>query len=264
MVMRGRVNRLGRLAGTALSFASFGIGALGLSLIWFPLLWLLSPDAVTRQRRAQAAIRFCFGLFLRLMSALGVMSYRIEGAERLQQDEGCLLVANHPSLLDYVLLASVLPRCDCIVKQALWRNPFVAGVVRAAGYLPNVAPERLLPLCEQQLATGGTLLIFPEGTRTTPGQPMQLQRGAANIAVRCQADLRLAHIICQPTTLTKQESWYHIPAHKPHFHVIISEKVAVDPFLADAQTPAVAARRLTDFLTNALMPNEQGLAWERQ
>ena len=262
--MRGRVNRLGRLVGTAISFALFGLGALLLSLVWFPLLWLFGRDSVVRQRRAQAAIRCCFRLFLRLMSALGVMSYRIDGAERLQQDEGCLLVANHPSLLDYVLLASVLPRCDCIVKQALWRNPFVAGVVRAAGYLPNVAPGRLLPLCEQQLAAGGTLLIFPEGTRTTPGQPMQLQRGAANIAVRCQADLRLAHIICQPTTLTKQESWYHIPPRKPHFHVIISEKVAVDPFLADAPTPAVAARRLTDFLTNALMPNEQGLAWERQ
>ena len=262
--MRGGVNRLWRLVGTAISFGSFGLGALGLSLIWFPLLWLFCRQALVRQRRAQAAIRCCFRLFLRLMSALGVMSYRIDGAERLQQDEGCLLVANHPSLLDYVLLASVLPRCDCIVKQALWRNPFVAGVVRAAGYLPNVAPERLLPLCEQQLTGGGTLLIFPEGTRTTPGQPMQLQRGAANIAVRCQADLRLAHIICQPTTLTKQESWYHIPARKPHFHVVISEKVAVDPFLVDAPTPAVAARRLTDFLTNALMPTEQGLVWERQ
>ena len=60
-----------------------------------------------------------------------------------------------------------------------------------------------------------------EGTRTTPGQPLRLQRGAANIAVRCGADLRLAHIHCQPTTLTKQESWYHIPTRKPHFHVMI-------------------------------------------
>lgn len=152
--MRSRVNRLGRLVGTAISFGSFGLGALGLSLIWFPLLWLCCREAAVRQRWAQATIRFCFRLFLRLMSALGVMSYRIDGAELLQQDEGCLLVANHPSLLDYVLLASVLPRCDCIVKQALWRNPFVAGVVRAAGYLPNVAPERLLPLCEQQLTAG--------------------------------------------------------------------------------------------------------------
>lgn len=262
--MRGGVNRLWRLAGTAISFSAFGIGALGLSLLWFPFLRLLCRDVAQRQRRAQAAIRCSFRLFLRLMSALGVMSYRIDGAELLQQDGGCLLVVNHPSLLDYVLLASVLPRCDCIVKQALWHNPFVGGVVRAAGYLPNVAPERLLPLCEQQLAAGGTLLIFPEGTRTTPGQPMQLQRGAANIAVRCQADLRLAHIICQPTTLTKQESWYHIPSRKPHFHVRIREKVAVTPFLQEAPSSAVAARHLTNFLTNALVPEEHGLAWERQ
>ena len=62
--MRGILNRLWRLLGTAISFGSFGLGALGLSLIWFPLLWLFCRQALVRQRRAQAAIRFCFRLFL--------------------------------------------------------------------------------------------------------------------------------------------------------------------------------------------------------
>jgi 1-acyl-sn-glycerol-3-phosphate acyltransferase len=258
------MNRGGRLLGTGVCFTLFGLGALLLSLVWFPLLWLFIRSPSRRQHSAQATIRCCFRAFLQLMSRLGVMSYQIEGAEILQQDSGCLLIANHPTLIDYVLLASVLPRCDCIVKQALWRNPFVALVVRAAGYLPNMAPERLLPLCEQQLAAGGVLLIFPEGTRTTPGQRPQLQRGAANIAVRCRADLRLAHIQCYPTTLTKQESWYHIPARKPHFQVTIREKIVVNNYLQAASTPAIAARYLTEFLTNALSPDEQGFAWERQ
>ena len=63
--MRGILNRLWRLLGTAISFGSFGLGALGLSLIWFPLLWLFCRQALVRQRRAQAAIRFCFRLFIR-------------------------------------------------------------------------------------------------------------------------------------------------------------------------------------------------------
>ena len=246
------MNRLWRLLATAFSFGLFGVGALLLTLAWFPWLRLACRSQARRRELAQGTIRHSFRFFLGVLSGLGVMSYKIEGAERLALDGGSLLVANHPSLIDYVLLASVAPRCDCIVKQALWQHPCFGGVIRAAGYLPNGEGEQLLAACRQRLAAGGLLLIFPEGTRTTPGQPLRLQRGAANIAVRCGADLRLAHILCQPSTLTKQESWYHIPTRKPHFHVMIGDKVAVAPFLCVA--PSVAARQLTEFLTQALLP----------
>lgn len=249
---RHSLNQCWRLLATALSFTLFGVGALLLTLGWFPWLQLACRGESKRRELAQGTIRRSFRFFLALISGLGVMSYKIEGAEQLAQDGGCLLVSNHPSLIDYVLLASVAPRCDCIVKQALWQHPFFGGVIRAVGYLPNGEGEQLLAACRQRLASGGLLLIFPEGTRTTPGQPLRLQRGAANIAVRCGADLRLAHIHCQPTTLTKQESWYHIPTRKPHFHVMIGDKVAVAPFLCVA--PSVAARQLTEFLTQALLP----------
>ena len=254
--MFARINRLWRLLATALSFLLFGGGALLLALCWFPLLSLVCRESAQRQRWAQRSICLSFRLFLGLLCALGVMSYRVEGEALLVDDAGCLLVANHPSLLDYVLLASLLPRCDCIVKQALWHNPFVRGVMRAAGYLPNVEAEQLLPLCQQKLAAGGVLLIFPEGTRSTPGQPLQLQRGAANIAVRCRADLRLVHILCRPGTLTKQAPWYRIPPSRPHFQVSIREKIAITPFVQDVASPAVAARQLTQFLTKALLPRE--------
>lgn len=254
--MPARINRLWRLVATAMSFALFGVGALLLALCWFPLLNLMCREPLRRQRWAQQSIFLSFRFFLRLLCVLGVMSYRVEGEALLADDGGCLLVANHPSLLDYVLLASLLPRCDCVVKQALWHNPFVRGVVRAAGYLPNVEAEQLLPLCQQKLASGGVLLIFPEGTRSTPGQPLQLQRGAANIAVRCRADLRLVHIVCRPGTLTKREPWYRIPSSRPHFQVTIREKIEIAPFLHDVASPAVAARQLTQFLTKALLPLE--------
>ncbi|MCV5917096.1 1-acyl-sn-glycerol-3-phosphate acyltransferase, partial [Escherichia coli] len=126
-----------------------------------------------------------FRLFLTVAKGLGVLDYRIDGAEILRQERGCLVVANHPTLIDYVLLASVMPETDCLVKSALLKNPFLGGAVRAADYLLNSEAETLLPRCQQRLAQGDTILIFPEGTRTKPGEKMTLQRGAANIAVRC-------------------------------------------------------------------------------
>ena len=100
-----------------------------------------------------------------------MLDYRIDGAEILRQERGCLVVANHPTLIDYVLLASVMPETDCLVKSALLKNPFLGGVVRAADYLINSEAETLLPRCQQRLAQGDTILIFPEGTRTKPGYP---------------------------------------------------------------------------------------------
>ncbi len=65
----------------------------------------------------------------------------------------------HPTLIDYVLLASVMPETDCLVKSALLKNPFLGGVVRAADYLINSEAETLLPRCQQRLAQGDALLI---------------------------------------------------------------------------------------------------------
>ncbi|MCL4123280.1 UNVERIFIED_CONTAM: hypothetical protein GTU68_060962 [Idotea baltica] len=130
--------------------------------------------------------------------------YQFDGAELLKEDKSCLIIANHPSLIDYVLIASQLPQCDCIVKAALWHNPFIRGIVRAAGYIPNREPEAFLEECSDKLNSGNVLLVFPEGTRTTPGIKSKLQRGAAQIAVRSESDLRIIHVTVTPSFLTKE------------------------------------------------------------
>ncbi len=87
------------------------------------------------------------------------------------------MVANHPSLIDYVMLASVMPETDCMVKSALLKNPFVSGVIRAADYLINDQADALLPASRQRLQQGDTILIFPEGTRTVPGKKCSYSGG---------------------------------------------------------------------------------------
>ena len=69
-------------------------------------------------------------------------------------------MANHPSLIDYVLIASERPQCDCIVKAEIWNNPLIRRVVKAAGYIPNQAPEDLISRCAQRFAEGNVLLLL--------------------------------------------------------------------------------------------------------
>ena len=239
---------------TGCCFVLFGLGGLLLSLVWFNLLQL-QRDRLKRRRQARRSIAACFRFFLRCARAAGVLDYRIEGREILQRERGCLLVANHPTLIDYVLLASVMPEADCIVKAALQRNPFLRGVVRSADYLINREAEALLADCRQRLGDGDVILIFPEGTRSRHGEPLLLQRGAANIAVRCDADLRVVHIHCSQQTLGKQNRWYHIPPVKPCFSVVVRERISSRQFISEQECPApLAARRLNRFLQHALTP----------
>ena len=58
------------------------------------------------------------------MRCLGLMTYEIRGRERLRRD-GLLILANHPTLIDVVLLVSLLPNADCVVKSAVARNAFM-------------------------------------------------------------------------------------------------------------------------------------------
>lgn len=252
--MAALLNRAWRLIGTALGFTLFGVGGLLLTLFWFPLL-ALCLRGERRRTLAQLTIRHSFRLFLAMLRGWGVLDYRVSG---MPADlRGALVVANHPSLLDYVMLAAEMPVCDCIVKQSLWRNPFVGGVVRAADYIPNVEAQRLLPLCMARIQAGGLLLIFPEGTRTTPGEPIKLQRGAAQLAVRSQVPLQPVRIHCNTRFLTKQDKWFKIPENKPTFTIEFLPQVAPDEVVATGQSSALAARQLTRFLTRTLQTGPQ-------
>lgn len=259
--LTARINWLWRLMMTGFCFVLFGTGGLLLSLVWFNLLLLVQRDRARRRRLARRSIAASFRFFLHVARGTGVLDYRIHNLDALRGDRGCLVVANHPTLIDYVILASVMPETDCLVKSALLRNPFVSGVIRAADYLINREAETLLSASQQRLAQGDTLLIFPEGTRTRSGEAISLQRGAANIAVRCHSDLRVVVIHCSEPLLDKKSHWYDVPPVKPVFTVDVRDRVNIDAFYdAKTQEPALAARQLNRHLQHRLTSGLQSLS----
>lgn len=248
------LNQYWRVMATGFCFAVFGLGGLVLSFIIIPIIYLIDHNEIKREYLVQGVIQRTFYLFCRLMKLTGALDYKITGAALLKQDKNCLIVANHPSLIDYVLITSQLKRCDCLVKAAIWGNPFMKYIVKAAGYIPNEGPADLLSSCEARFERGNVLLMFPEGTRTTPGVKSKLQRGAAQIAVRSERDLRIVHISVSPSFLTKEKKWYQVPPVRPFFHVEVKNKVEVRAFIEQTTSPTIAARRLQQHLSDNLFP----------
>ncbi len=245
MSLRNRLDRGWRIFGTGLSFACFGLGGVLLSLTLFPLIRLTSPDRDTTRRRIQRAMHHTFRLFVLQMTLLGVISYEVRGRERLRRG-GTLVVANHPSLIDVVLLIALMPEADCIVKQALWRNPFLRWPVAWADYTPNSdSAEQLVETAAAKLRAGRSLIIFPEGTRSRPGQPLTMQRGAARIALAAGTEVLPVTITCEPRMLGKGEPWYRVPPRPGHWRMVVGEPMHAAEYAPAGVPEPLAARRLT-------------------
>jgi 1-acyl-sn-glycerol-3-phosphate acyltransferase len=252
------LNRAWRVLATAIAFCGFGLGGLVLRLVYFPLLGLLVRDPVRRREKARRAVQRSFGVFIELMRVLGLLTYEVHGLERLRR-AGLLILANHPTLIDVVFLVSLVDNADCVVKAALGRNPFTRGPVEATGYIQNHAGGQLVDDCIASLRAGSNLIIFPEGTRSRPGEPLRLQRGAAQIAVRGVRDITPVHISCAPLSLTKGMPWWQVPKRPMHFVVKIGADVAIQPFLARTQgESALAARQVTEHLHDLFSATPQG------
>jgi 1-acyl-sn-glycerol-3-phosphate acyltransferase len=241
-----KAGRLWRIFGTGLVFVLFGLGALLVSLTVFPILRITSANARTARPRIQHAMQLTFRLYVELMRWLGLLTYDIDGLDRLNVP-GRLVVANHPTLIDVVFLVSFMPQVDCIVKQGLWRNPFLRWPVLWAAYIPNSSGEALIEDCARTLRRGNSLLVFPEGTRSMPGQPLRMQRGAAHIALAAEADILPVKIFCTEPMLTKGYPWHRAPQRRPHFRIVVGAPVPPCAYTKEAEVGAVAARRLTRF-----------------
>lgn len=237
-----------RLGATGLAFAALGLGGFFLAWTAIPLATCLSSDRCVRARRAQEIIRSAFRVYVLALRALGVIRLEVEGAEQLSKTRGALIVANHPTLLDIVLIMSLVPRAQCVVKHQLWKHPLLRPVVTATGYIRNdLEAEAFITACRAVLAAGDNLIIFPEGTRSVPGKPLRFQRGFAHIATLLGVNLQPITITCKPITLVKGRPWYEIPERPPLFRVVVDRDIEIDRFLHDSPR-ALAARKLVTHL----------------
>jgi 1-acyl-sn-glycerol-3-phosphate acyltransferase len=240
------LDRPWRILATAFCFAVFGLGGLLILCLVFPCLRLFHADLQTSQQQARRIIHQTFKWFVRLMAACGVISHETRHAERLARNS-LLIVANHPSLIDVVLLIALTERPNCVVKASLRDNVFTRRPVRSAGFVVNTDGPQLLADCIASARSGDNLIIFPEGTRSLEhnGALNPLKRGAVNIALRGNLPLTPVVITVSEPMLGKGQGWYNAPRKRPHFILSVEEDIPMTPYRA-ALAEDEAARETPD------------------
>lgn len=255
------LNYFWRLFATAFSFFAFGVGGLILRVLVFPLLNILSKTSEQKKQRAQLSVHYSFYIFIGLMHRLGILTYDISGLEKLNRP-GQLILANHPTLIDIVFLISRMPYANCIVKESLWLNPYIKGAVTNTGYISNGDSEKMIKDCVAYLKAGGTMVIFPESTRTVQGQDYKFQRGAAHIALQAKVIITPVTLHCSPSTLTRQEKWYQIPSRRFHLSMRVGNDMVLDNFL-EIEPKSIAVRRFNRYLQDYFSQQRDDEAWKK-
>ncbi len=245
---------LWRYLATYTGYMLFGFGALLLMGFGFPILRLMHSEKKELHEASRRLTSLAFKTFVIYLKLAGVNKIDLANLYKIQLPKtGAILVANHPTLLDYVFIASVFPTIDCVVRSTLLNNPFFSGIIRACGYLTNDDPETIFDECHRRFREGDALLIFPEGTRSIPGKALHLHRGAAQLALRCHVPVIVIHIECSQWWLGKQLPWYTIPAKQPELTLTYVKTLESNDFLTQEKSTALAARRLTEELQQILL-----------
>jgi 1-acyl-sn-glycerol-3-phosphate acyltransferase len=112
-----------------------------------------------------------------------------------------VVVCNHLSYLDPILLISLFPRQVTIVKSTFFKVPFFGWLLKTSGYVPSMPSEMLGPTMiknleeiKKHLMAGGNLFVFPEGTRSRDGKLAPFNKGVFGIARYCNAPLKIIFI----------------------------------------------------------------------
>lgn len=170
-----------------------GLGSLGLiCLAWLPFALLLAPLLPRRagQRLGRRVIRLGFRGYLRLLALLCACRFELDALDALAAQRPLIVAANHPSLLDAVLLVSRLPNAVCVMKASLLDRLLFGAAARLAGYLPNDDAHQLVKRGCASLAEGAQLVLFPEGSRTRDFPLDPLGSTAGLLAKRAQVPVQ--------------------------------------------------------------------------
>ncbi len=241
-----------RICSKLLSFGLFGIGAALISVVAFPVMKLLFPNPKRFRKAGHHFISVMFRFFTFYMTVTGCSYLTASDRKKFRTLKSCVIVANHPSILDVVMLISLIPNADCIVNAYLGGKNILHIIVQQL-YIPtSLSHEEIMSRCSESLHDGNCIIIFPEGTRSLPGGQHPYKKGAARIALTSGCPIVPVFMGGNDKRgLRKHDPWLTYNTRKMyHYAVYMKDEISPEPF-KDIPEPA-AAKRITQKIHEVL------------
>ena len=232
-------------------FLFFGFSSIILIVFVLHPMRLFTHPRERFKKRARRFVSASFRFFIGLMRFIQVVDIETENREAYRRLFSKIIVANHPSLLDVVMLFSLIPNADCIVADHL-NHSIVKGIVRQLYILNSQDFDDILKACDESLKFGNCIVIFPEGTRTPrTGNPI-VKKGAARIALASGCGIIPLHIGgTDKYGLGKKDPWTAFNPRERYIYKIKMGKEILPEKYMSLPKP-VAARELTKDIASSI------------
>jgi 1-acyl-sn-glycerol-3-phosphate acyltransferase len=164
------------------------------SLLCFPVALLIWATTAPFDRRRAVLHQFtCFwaSLYTWLNPAWRVA---VTGREHIRREATYVMVANHQSLLDILVLFRLFVHFKWVAKIELFKIPCIGWNMSLNRYVrlrrgDAESIARMMQTCEQRMAEGSSIMMFPEGTRSADGHLKPFKHGAFTLAKQVGAPL---------------------------------------------------------------------------
>ena len=119
---------------------------------------------------------------------------KVRNRERLRNDTASVVVANHQSLLDILVLFRLFTHFKWVSKIENFRVPAIGWNMALNGYIKLRRGDKdsiadMMAACERTLAEGNSIMMFPEGTRSPDGRLREFKHGAFTLAQQTRRPL---------------------------------------------------------------------------
>jgi 1-acyl-sn-glycerol-3-phosphate acyltransferase len=171
-----------------LSIAFWALGALLTILLYLAMQFLvivLYP--FDKQRKALHAQ--CYWWSDILLHTNPYWKIKISGLENIDKKKTYVIVANHQSLADIIVLYQMKTQFKWVAKESLFNVPFVGWCMRLVKHIKLERGDfssikKVYREAAEWLKSGISVLFFPEGTRSDTGQMREFQNGAFKLAIK--------------------------------------------------------------------------------
>lgn len=213
------------------------------------------PERVAA-RVGRAGIHRCFRVYLALLRLLCGCRFDLTALKdlaRTRGDQPLIVAANHPSLLDAVILTACLPNAVCIMKADVLHNPFMGLGARVARYITNDVPLHMVRSAIAELQRGACLVVFPESTRTREPPVGHCESTAGVIAARAGVPVQIVTIEMSTAYLGKQWPLWRPPQLPLHCRVRLGKR------LEKVTRPRAFGPEIEQYFRTHLAPDANGM-----